>query len=226
MNTDVSTITDEVDVSTKGVERGEAHGGNSAVPAHPKKSKMPEPSFENEGPPTSNDLERLRDILYGNQARGTEKRLEDLERNLAALRQELTSLLNDKVKSVDEVSSNQTLALKKELTERSDHIEKSQASQLRQVEQRLSGRIESQAADSGNQLRELQRDLTARLDSQESDYSAQVRALHQEMNERLEEMTETFLNQIRKPINSMPCRMKHVNGITAYVRSWSVWLVV
>ncbi len=166
--------------------------------------KLPAPANDpTQTPSNANDLERLRDILFGTQTRGTEKRLEDLEIQLASLRRELTDLIHEQVKEVGNRSSSQTTAVHKELTERGSQTDKQHSSQLRQVEQKLTTQIEGQKADQSDQLRNLNRDLTARLDNQESDYNAKIRSLNQEMNERLDEMTDTFLNQVRQTYNEL-----------------------
>ena len=58
------------------------------------------------GGPNPNELERLRDILYGHQARLMERRFSELDNRLESVRQQLTDMFNERVdvcdvKSVD-----------------------------------------------------------------------------------------------------------------------------
>lgn len=64
--------------------------------------------------PTPNELERLREILYGNQARSTEKRLEGLEMRLDAVHHELSDAVSQRVGALADSSAAQLAAIRKE----------------------------------------------------------------------------------------------------------------
>ncbi len=58
-------------------------------------------------PETNPDLDQLRNILYGNQARATEKRLDDLEARLETVRRELSEDLNKRAASLSSSTTSQ-----------------------------------------------------------------------------------------------------------------------
>ena len=64
------------------------------------------------------ELERLREILYGNQARTTERRVTDLESQIETLRRTLTDTLQEKVDTLASSSTAQLSSTRIELTQR------------------------------------------------------------------------------------------------------------
>jgi hypothetical protein len=87
--------------------------------------------------PSPSELERLRDILYGGQARVTDKRLAELEMHLETIRRDLADTSNEKISALAETSSAQLAAVRKELTERLDKQAMDQSAHLRTVQQTL-----------------------------------------------------------------------------------------
>ncbi len=110
--------------------------------------------------PSAGELERLRDILFGQQTREAEQRLADVESGLEALRQELTDAM---AKEIEEAAAK----LRGELSALSDELAdaRGEAEQLRQklekTEAELSKKL--QAAESAARERddELQQTLAA-----------------------------------------------------------------
>ena len=83
--------------------------------------------------PSPSELERLRDILYGGQARVTDKRLAELEMHLETIHRDLADTSNEKISELAETSSAQLAAVRKELTERLDKQAMDQSAHLRTV---------------------------------------------------------------------------------------------
>ncbi|MCP4423185.1 MAG: hypothetical protein GY803_01700 [Chloroflexi bacterium] len=71
-------------------------------------------------PKTGNDLDQLRHILYGNQTRATEQRLNDLEARLENVRRELSDDLNERAASLSGSASAQLTETRQALNEQID----------------------------------------------------------------------------------------------------------
>lgn len=91
---------------------------------------------------TGNDLDQLRHILYGNQARATEQRLGDLEARLDSVHRELSADLDKQAASLSGSAS----------------------AELTETRQSLSGQMDKMAADFSQrldkQIKDLQKGLT------------------------------------------------------------------
>lgn len=127
---------------------------------------------------TSNDLEQLRAILYGNQARATEKRMTDLEARLETVRQEL----NDSI------------------TERVSSAAGSSASELAKTRQELSDQLARQQADSAAQnkaweerLDRLSTDLNKKLDHQINKLRQRLDDFRAETRQRNDDLRQEML---------------------------------
>lgn len=142
------------------------------------------------------ELERLRDILFGSQARTTERRLEELSSRLETWRYELTNLLSERVTTLNDSLSGQITAVRKDLTERLNKQTSDQMAQLRQLEQKLSGRLESQTTEQTAQLHAAQQDLNRKMDEQGLQHHTRLMSMQQEFNDKLEALTADFLSQL------------------------------
>lgn len=109
-------------------------------------------------PATINDLERLRDILYGEQARTTEQRLSDLEARL------------------HDVSA----ALESAQHKIGEQINK-QGSAHNSAQQELGERLSSQIALLQAELQSLRTDLNQRLDALENTQRQRTEAVRAEL---------------------------------------------
>lgn len=109
---------------------------------------------------TPADLDRLRDILYGNQVRTTEKRISDLETRLASLRQEMHDLIERNFTSLSTDASSQVQETNRTLGDRLTQQSSEQATQLRTVQHDLTGQIQAQHTELTSQIRTNRRELT------------------------------------------------------------------
>ena len=132
------------------------------------------------------DIERLRDILFGAQARSTDRRLGDVEIRLETTRRELTSLLEEKVGALGDTAAEQLAEARKQLSDRLDGQDASQTTQLRAAHKELSDLINRQAADQAAQLRAVHKELSDQIEKLTADLFHQIRATHKELSDRLD----------------------------------------
>jgi septal ring factor EnvC (AmiA/AmiB activator) len=104
---------------------------------------------------SAKELERLRDILYGEQARATEDRLGDLEKRLEKVRTELNSLFRKEHKNLQTSLEKQINALNKQL----DEHEITAAERLENTRSELNNDFTKRQNDQATQLRELRQQL-------------------------------------------------------------------
>ena len=104
---------------------------------------------------SAKELERLRDILYGEQARATEDRLGDLETRLEKVRNELQSLFRKENKALESSLEKQLNQLTKNLDmHKTESAEKLDATRLE-----LTTDFKNRHNDQASQLRELRQQL-------------------------------------------------------------------
>jgi hypothetical protein len=157
------------------------------------------------------ELDRLREILYGTQARTTDKRLLDLEVRVETQRRELTESLLEKTNLLGESAGSQLASVRKDLSDRLDRQVTDQAAQLRMAQQNLNGRIDEQNASQTAQLRAAQKDLADRLDRQSADQAAQLRAVQRELSDRIESVYADVLTQLRAVQKDLTDRLDRFN---------------
>lgn len=116
---------------------------------------------------TGNDLEQLRDILYGNQARATEQRLDDLETRLENINQELKNNLDDQVSSLSGTTGQQFKAVEEKITQSNANLNQRLDQQISDLRKQLADfRAESRQRDT--ELRQEMLTLGAMLDKQKT----------------------------------------------------------
>lgn len=167
-----------------------------------------------ETPPGSTpaDLERLREILYGSQARTTEKRITDLENRLIMLRQEMNDLLEKRFNSVAHDASSQVNSTNKELSERLTQVSTEQSAQLRGVQQTLENQLQKQETDLNTQIRTTRRELSERLEALQTEQATQLRDVQRELNQRIDTLTSDFFAQLRQMQKELSERLDQINN--------------
>jgi predicted nucleic acid-binding Zn-ribbon protein len=102
----------------------------------------------------SQDVERIRDIIFGSQMRDYQQQFEALQRDLARLQQEIDQL-NERLAEQDSSQGKQVQAVRRELRQADDDLR----SELRETAQRLTtGKVER--ADLGQLFLEIGNHLT------------------------------------------------------------------
>jgi hypothetical protein len=128
------------------------------------------------------ELEVLRDLIFGNQARDFTKRLSDLDTRLEAARRELKTELDSRAQTVAKSASDQNSALRKEANSRMD----------KEV-QVLSERIDQLSTDLHDLIENARRTLESRLDRMQEDASERLRLLEEEARQRDDDLRAELL---------------------------------
>lgn len=128
------------------------------------------------------ELEVLRDLIFGNQARDFSRRISDLDSRLDAVRRELKNEQETRSQAVAKTAADQTTALRKEAASRVD----------KEV-QVLGERIEQLTADFQEQIESARRTLETRLDQLREDSAERLRLLEQEARQRDDDLRSELL---------------------------------
>ena len=146
---------------------------------------------------TSDELGRLRDILFGSQSRTLDKRLANLETDLRSSQDELTNLLHDQVGRLSEATSSQFADVRREFSSRLEKQGMDQSSQLRATQKDLSERLDRQSAEQTTQLQTAQKQLNDSLDNLAADLLRQIRESHKELSDRLDSLAAEQAERVR-----------------------------
>jgi hypothetical protein len=128
--------------------------------------------------PLGNDLDQLRTILFGNQARAIEKRLNDLELYLDTVRREMTQQFDERITALAESSA--------------EDLAKAEAEQNRQNKD-LQDRLDKLATDLSKQLQAVQKELTQQIDRQASDLQRKLLEFQSEARQRDDDLRVELL---------------------------------
>jgi hypothetical protein len=131
-----------------------------------KKSPLPEYSTTE----TGGDLEQLRDILYGNQTRATDDRIDSLEKRVESNRHDLNKKLDSRLETLATATSANLESTKQALSNQLDEQSKQQTNQHKQ----LTMRLDEVAADFAKQLQTIQKELTESMNQQVADLTQQL----------------------------------------------------
>ncbi len=128
--------------------------------------------------PVGNDLDQLRTILFGNQARAIEKRLNDLELHLDTVRRELAQRFDERITALAESSA--------------EDLAKVEADQNRQNKD-LQDRLDNLAADFNRQMQTVQKELTQQIDNQATDLQRKLLEFQSEARQRDDDLRVELL---------------------------------
>jgi hypothetical protein len=128
------------------------------------------------------ELEVLRELIFGNQARDFTKRLSDIDGRLEATRRELKSELDTRAQAVAKSASDQTTTLRREANSRTD----------KEV-QVLGDRIDQLSADLHELIESARRTLESRLDRMQEDANERLRLLEEEARQRDDDLRAELL---------------------------------
>lgn len=139
-------------------------------------------------PETGNDLDQLRNILYGNQARATEQRLDDLEVRLENINRELQNSLKDQATTLSDSTEKQFKAVEAKLTQTNTNLNKRLDQQISELRKQLTDfRVESRQRDAD--MRQEMLTLGAMLDKQKTGRS-ELGELLVELGQQLQQNAE------------------------------------
>ncbi len=128
------------------------------------------------------ELEVLRDLIFGNQARDFSKRISDLDTRLEAVRRELKTDQETRAQAVAKTASDQTNALRKESNSRIDKEVNIIGERLEQLSEELNQLIESN-----------RRTIESRLDRLQEDANERLRVLEEEARRRDDDLRTELL---------------------------------
>ncbi len=148
------------------------------------------------------ELGRLREILYGSQARATNERLTELEQRLDVARQELAETIRDLVGQLDLATTRSIEETRVELVQVVERQEETQSADLSGLRDELSQRVQVAHESQAEALRQTEAALSARLDSLRDETSEALRATRNELQDQtsrsLAELTDRVLQVQRE----------------------------
>ncbi len=128
------------------------------------------------------ELEVLRDLIFGNQARDFAHRITDLDGRLETVRRELKSEQDSRAQSVAKTATDQTVALRKEANSRID----------KEV-QIIGERLEQMTADLRELVETSNHTLESRLDRMQQDINEHFRVLEEGTRRRDDDLRAELL---------------------------------
>ncbi len=128
------------------------------------------------------ELEVLRDLIFGNQARDFTRRISDLDGRLEVVRRELKNEQDSRAQSVAKTASDQNSALRKEANSRID----------KEV-QIIGERLDQLSADLNEQVETMHRTLEARLDRMQEDAAERMRVMEDDARQRDDDLRAELL---------------------------------
>ena len=131
---------------------------------------------------SAGELEVLRDLIFGNQARDFSRRISDLDGRLEVVRRELKSEQESRSQTVAKTAADQTAALRKETTSRLD----------KEV-QIIGERLDALVGQLQDQMASVQHTIEARLDRMQADASERLRLLEEDARQRDDDLRAELL---------------------------------
>ncbi len=128
------------------------------------------------------ELEVLRDLIFGNQARDFTRRITDLDSRLETVRRELKNEQDARAQSVAKTASDQNIALRKEANSRLD----------KEV-QVIGERLDQLTTDFQELMESNRRALESRLDRMQEDNNERLRLLEEDARRRDDDLRSELL---------------------------------
>ena len=167
-----------------------------------------------------NELERLRDILYGSQSRAIEQRMSDLEARTARSHQEILDILSEQLEALNTSFNNQITALRTELNDRIGQESAQQSAAVQSAQRELNARLDFQQKENTENLQVVQRSLSERLDKLSADTTLQMQNMQRELSERINqtvadqtERAHNNQNDTRQRIDNLRTELTQINQL-------------
>lgn len=194
------------------------------MPIDPSPDDLESPASENNPTTPSdarqNELERLRDILYGSQSRATEQRMSDLEARSARLHQELLDTLSERLEALSTSFNNQITALRSEFNDRVAQESGQQSTALQSAQREFNTRLDFQQKENTENLQVVQRSLSERLDKLTADTNQQMQNMQRDLSERINqtssdqtERARNNQNETRQRIENLREELNHISNL-------------
>ncbi len=146
-------------------------------------------------PATSQDLNRLRDILYGGFAKESQERFQSLEMRLDSVRQALQRELESTSNNLSQNSSTALQNVEASLLALSEKNAAQEAQALADAQQMLLDKLDDQAQSHSQKVNSMNRDLTNVINEMNSNLSAQIEAEKDYLSDRLDKMAQQHADQ-------------------------------
>ena len=169
------------------------------------------PEQETQKDTTATELENLRDILYGNQARQSERQLDEFNQRLSTNHAELKTMLETGLRDLRNSLEVKIATQGKELDERLTAQDNNQKARLSETKKTLDERTEAQGDEAENQLRAAQRRQDERLDAQKTEQTSQLRALQKNLTDRVDALSTDSQNKLDVAQKDLSDRLEKVN---------------
>lgn len=156
------------------------------------------------------ELERVRDLLFGKQVKAQDTRLTSLETQVQTVRRELTTLLDEKINSLNQSLTSQLDVLRRELSSRLDEQAATQQKDNQATLNTLTDRLDNQNNDHAEKLRAAQKVLSERIDTLSSETNSQLRKVQEEFSSRAETAQSEFsdrLNALRQETRNSDAKL-------------------
>lgn len=150
------------------------------------------PLGQEEGGPAAGQMAALRDLIFGEQQRDLNGRLESLERLLDVTRDDILARLERDVSGLVERSSGQVEELTRDLTAQIEEQGQGQSAALSEVSRTLSAEIEGRDEAQGARLGAFQQEVIDRLEQLSGHFSEQLEATRAEFAAQLSALAETL----------------------------------
>lgn len=144
-----------------------------------------DPMTEKKQTPASGELENLREILFGNQARATEDRLNVLEELLQKQQRDFTDALNKQAAAQRDATDTAERALKTQLT--------NQANTNQANHQALEESLSQLRADHKRLMDDMQAAFTQELENLRSSLTDHIRRMQNESRQRDDDLRQELL---------------------------------
>ncbi|MCP4140636.1 MAG: hypothetical protein GY755_10165 [Chloroflexi bacterium] len=161
------------------------------------------------------ELESLRSILYGNQAKATDERLDTLRNHLDAVQRELSTQIKEGLNSLRMDMDAKINNLEKKLTENLSEQAARQNTSLQNTEKRLSEETQTQNDQHTTDLRAAQRQQSESLDKQNEDQTNKLRILQKTLTERVDALSsdiQTKTVSVEKELSNRLETLKNEQG--------------
>lgn len=133
---------------------------------------------------TISDIEQLREILYGNQARTTDERLDRLERQLDSIRQQLNDTFTERIDNLRDSSQEQLTKFHKELVNSVDLLDKTKSEKLQETHTEFDAKLKQQAVE----LKTANKDFSVAVEQLSADFDQRNKQTQKEFREQIEQL--------------------------------------
>lgn len=168
----------------------------------PSKKKSATNKTAQDAPPIGNDLEHIRDILFGNQVRATDTRLYELEGRQETMRHEFMAALNDQLTATESRLSAKLSDARKELSTRLKKQDDTQTIQIQETKERfatqqkvISETVEHNRENNNDHVAQLTADFEKQLFDIKKEMLDGLNRLNSDLSERLLGMQTELVQQ-------------------------------